>query len=205
MSERNSERSKNEILNAAETEFSEKGFYGARVDEIAASAGINKRMIYAYFGNKEGLYKQVLSGVYARMETVERKIINCGYHGEKLIREIVGAYFDFLSHDHRFVNILLWENLNHGKYLNQLENERIKRDTIKYFVDEIEKGKRDGVFKKDVNSWHTVLSLITICFANFSNQYTLSKLFGKDLAQSDVIAERRNYTADMVVSYLCGK
>ena len=52
------------ILAAAETEFSEKGLYGARVDDIARSAGVNKSMLYAYFGSKEALYKTVLEAVY---------------------------------------------------------------------------------------------------------------------------------------------
>ena len=48
-----SDLTKQRILEAAEQEFSEKGLYGARVDEIAAKADINKRMLYQYFGNKE--------------------------------------------------------------------------------------------------------------------------------------------------------
>lgn len=75
---RSPEDSKQDILNAAEIEFSEKGFYGARVDEIAERANINKRMIYAYFGDKESLYKQVLFQVYARMEAVEYELVKGG-------------------------------------------------------------------------------------------------------------------------------
>ena len=52
-----SELTKERILVAAEEEFSEKGFYGARVDAIAAASGINKRMIYAHFESKEKLLK----------------------------------------------------------------------------------------------------------------------------------------------------
>lgn len=193
------------ILLAAEKEFAEKGFWGARVDEIAAGATINKRMIYAYFGDKEGLYKQVLFLVYGRMETVERELIQQQYTGERLIREIIGAYFDFLKHNPTFVSILMWENLNKGRYLRELENNRIERSTIQYFVDEVEQGKHDGIFRSDIDAWHTVLSMITTCFANFSNQYTLSKLFGRDLSDEELIEERKKYTADMMVSYLCNK
>ena len=56
-----SQLTKMRILAAAEEEFAEKGFYGARVDSIAAASGINKRMIYAHFGNKENLYTKVCS------------------------------------------------------------------------------------------------------------------------------------------------
>ncbi|MDD6042488.1 MAG: helix-turn-helix domain containing protein, partial [Eubacteriaceae bacterium] len=60
------ERTRSEILLASEMEFSDKGFSGARVDEIAARAGVNKNLIYKYFGNKESLYKTVFVIVYDR-------------------------------------------------------------------------------------------------------------------------------------------
>ncbi|NDG49151.1 MAG: TetR/AcrR family transcriptional regulator, partial [Rhodospirillales bacterium] len=52
------------ILDAAFVEFAEKGLAGARVDEIAARAGANKRMLYAHFGSKEALWLEVLEATY---------------------------------------------------------------------------------------------------------------------------------------------
>ena len=205
MRQRDADRSKEQILQAAENAFAEKGFYGARVDEIADGANINKRMLYAYFGDKEALYKQVLFRVYARMEAVEKELTSYAYSGEQLIREIIKVYFAFLKTDKNFVRILMWENLNQGKYLQEMESDRIKRSTIQYFVSELEAGKAEGIFRADMDPWHTALSLITICFANFSNQYTLSKLFGRNLADEELIEERRKYTTDMMLSYLCMK
>ena len=205
MRQRDADRSKEQILQAAENAFAEKGFYGARVDEIADGANINKRMLYAYFGDKEALYKQVLFRVYARMEAVEKELTSYAYSGEQLIREIIKVYFAFLKTDKNFVRILMWENLNQGKYLQEMESDRIKRSTIQYFVSELETGKAEGSFRMDMDPWHTALSLITICFANFSNQYTLSKLFGRNLADEELIEERRKYTTDMMLSYLCMK
>ena len=54
------QNTRKKILAAAEWEFSEKGLYGARVDDIARAAGVNKSMLYAYFGSKESLYKTCL-------------------------------------------------------------------------------------------------------------------------------------------------
>ena len=88
---RNPELSRQTILTAAEVEFAEKGFFGARVDEIADRAQINKRMIYAYFGDKEGLYKQVLFHVYAKMEQVEQLLVTAKYKGGELIRQIIAT------------------------------------------------------------------------------------------------------------------
>ena len=66
-SEGRAQRTKQNILQAAEEIFAAKGLDGARVDDIAAAAGANKRMLYAYFGSKEQLYQTVLENVYRRL------------------------------------------------------------------------------------------------------------------------------------------
>ena len=55
--QKRAEKTKEDIFRAAEAEFSEKGFYGARMDVIAQNAGANKASIYKYFGDKDNLYK----------------------------------------------------------------------------------------------------------------------------------------------------
>ena len=202
MKERNPQKSKLAILTAAENEFAEKGFWGARVDEIAQSANINKRMIYAYFGDKEELYNQVLLNNYSKMEEVELSLEKQNLYGIELVKQIVSTYFDFLHSNPNFVNILMWENLNKGNSLKKFENTSIERETIQYFINAIEQGKQDNLFRKDVDSKQVVLSMITTCFANFSNQYTLSKLFNTNLTDKDVLEKRKQHTIDMILSYL---
>ena len=202
MKERNPQKSKLAILTAAEHEFAEKGFFGARVDEIAAKANINKRMIYVYFGDKESLYTHVLLHNYAKMEQVENVLVKENSSGTKLIKSIISTYFDFLYNNPSFVNILMWENLNKGYYLKQLENQVIERKSIRHFINAIENGKAEGIFKSEIDSFQTVLSMITTCFANFSNQYTLSKLFSTDLTQKDAIECRKQHTTELILSYL---
>lgn len=202
MKERNPEKSKAAILFAAENEFAQKGFFGARVDEIAAKADINKRMIYAYFGDKEALYNAVLLNTYSKMEAVENELIKQNLQGEALIKNIISTYFDFLYNNPNFVNILMWENLNKGYYLKRIENSNINRKSIKHFINAIENGKTDGIFNQNIDSRQVVLSMITTCFANFSNQYTLSKLFNTDLTDKKIIEERKKHTTDLILSYL---
>ena len=91
-----STQTKQAILKAAEEEFSEKGIYGARVDEIAAKAKINKGMIYQYFGNKEELYKTVLKNVYDRLGDSEDLVICNQKNCISEITDLVRTYFYFL-------------------------------------------------------------------------------------------------------------
>jgi len=69
--QRDPERTRGAILAAATQEFTAKGLSGARVDTIAKRAGVNKRMLYHYFGDKEGLYLAVLEATYAAIRTAE--------------------------------------------------------------------------------------------------------------------------------------
>jgi TetR/AcrR family transcriptional regulator len=57
--QRDPERTRARILDAAIEEFSAKGFAGARVSEIAARAGVNQQLIAYYFDGKEGLYREI--------------------------------------------------------------------------------------------------------------------------------------------------
>lgn len=192
-----------DILNAAEDHFARKGFFGARVNDIADAARINKRMIYEYYGDKEQLYEAVLKTVYQRMADAEAKVINEDYHGVKLVEQIVGMYFDFLRDNPSFVAILLWENLNMAHNIKQLDAISIRRPTSDALRKELRKGQESGLFRENLDVDQTVISLITMSFANFSNRYTLSELFDIDLTSDESIEVRKQHTIDIILAYIC--
>jgi len=82
------------VLSAAESEFAEKGFFGARVDEIARESGVNKRIIYKMFVSKEELYKIVLYKAYEKMAKAESEIFTEYSTCEEAIKKVVKSYFD---------------------------------------------------------------------------------------------------------------
>src|SRR5258705_13958891 len=61
--ERDAEAARADILSAAEEVFAQRGFSGARVDEIAAASGYNKALIFRYFGDKLGLYQTLFGSM----------------------------------------------------------------------------------------------------------------------------------------------
>ena len=65
------EASRANILDVALIEFADKGFSGARIDEIAEKTNTSKRMIYYHFGSKEGLYQAVLDKAYGGIRQTE--------------------------------------------------------------------------------------------------------------------------------------
>ena len=91
-----------DILDAASTVFAEHGFAGARVDEIARRAGVNKAMLYYHVGNKQALYTAVLSRNFERMEKVLGPVVDLGggpsEKVEALIREIARVLRELPDH-----------------------------------------------------------------------------------------------------------
>ena len=72
--QRDPERTRQEILDVALTEFARNGYSGRRVDEIAARTRTTKRMIYYYFTSKEQLYIAVLERAYSTARDAERQL-----------------------------------------------------------------------------------------------------------------------------------
>jgi AcrR family transcriptional regulator len=98
---RDSEATRQRILEAAIAEFAEYGIAGARVDRIAAAAVSNKQLIYQYFGNKEALFRVVVS------QELARAIEGVDFPTDDLT-QYAGAYFDFAMANPRLMRLIAW-------------------------------------------------------------------------------------------------
>jgi TetR/AcrR family transcriptional regulator len=107
---RDADATRRTLLDAATSVFADHGFAGARVDEIAARAGVNKRMIYAYYGDKGGLYREVLSSRLASPEA--SRALAQWADPRRALEELVRWYFRLLSEDRAFARLLAWELLS---------------------------------------------------------------------------------------------
>ncbi len=202
---RDSVQSRKDILDAAEILFAEKGLYGTRVDDIADKASINKRMIYEYFGCKEELYKAVLVKVYGKLTEKEIGLLSEDISCIEAIRKIIVLYFEFLRDTPTYVNLILWENLNKGKYIEELDLSSVKDAAFEMLRRVIKRGKDEGVFRKEADTEQVILSLLTYTFAYFSNRYTLSKLLSRNLYDEDNTKKRVQSVTEMFLDYLCEK
>ena len=190
------------ILEAAEAEFSEKGLFGARIDSIAQNAGVNKRMIYEYFSNKEGLYKTVLINVYNRISLWEAAFSTDSGNPVEVIRDLVHSYFEFLAEDQSFVRILMWENLNGAALLREAGQSDLKAVALGFIGKTIAKGKADGVFREDADEYQVTVSLLNFAFSYFTNVHTLSYVLSSNLLDRKAISERADFIADILIKYL---
>ncbi len=114
MVSRDPDRTRRRILAAALSEFSAKGFAGARVDAIARRARGNKRMLYHYFGNKEALFTAVL-----RLKVAERRSWGAALSNDPADR--LPFWFKTACADMEWVRLLEWEALQNGKMIDEKE------------------------------------------------------------------------------------
>ncbi len=200
---RNAAVTKANILKAAEEEFSAKGIYGARIEEIAKKSGSNKRMIYEYYGNKEELYTVVLENAYKRLGEREEILLENVTDCKKAIEDILRMYYDFLKNDESFVNLIMWENLNKAEYMKNSDKlSTVKNPLIESLHKILEKGKEDGVFRKDIDEEQIAVLLITISFSYFSNVHTLSHLMNVNFSDEKMMENRVNMVVEMINTYI---
>lgn len=183
---RNPARTKAKILDAGISLFASRGYDGTPVDEIVALAGVNKRMLYHYFDNKDGLYVDVLRAVFAKLEALELRVLDDANDVESAIREFLEQYFEFLIANPEFVSLLMWENLNGGRFLAEHPDVFSKNPVIERLQTLLTKGQREGTVRPTLDPKHLLIVLIGVCFIYHSNRHTLSQTLGLDLLDPTV-------------------
>ena len=194
------EKARQRLLEIAIKLFSEKGFSGTSLDEIVNGAGINKRMVYHYFGNKEKLYQEALLAEYSKLEILEIKTLNLGDPIGKIVTDIVATYFSFLQANPEFVQLILWENLNKGRSLDAMQIQLSKSPMMELLVEVVHAGQENGTVRPEIDSRFLLISLIGNCMVYYSNRYTLSRALGIDLASPEVLHRAGKTVADMILN-----
>jgi AcrR family transcriptional regulator len=200
---RNPERTRARILQAAMAEFSQKGLDGARVDEIARRSRSNKRMIYHYFGNKEDLFLAVLERAYDDIRRAEAALHLDGLDPETAMRRLNEFSFDYSVKNPHFIHLLNGENLYRARHLRRSRRiMELNSPIIAMLRRILERGQREGVFRKDVDPLQLYISIAALGYFYLSNNHTLSAVFGRDLADPHEIHARRNHNVAVIIGFL---
>lgn len=197
------ERTQANILEVAEAEFGEKGLAGARIDEIAAATKTSKRMIYYYFGSKEGLYLAVLEESYRRTRDIESQLHLQDLEPEQALRRLVAFTFDHhLAHEN-YIRLVMSENINRGQYLAQSQRiQDLNVPAIAAIRNLYERGVRDGTFRAGLDPVDIHASISALSFFNVSNRHTFGLIFKLDMQSSAYIAHRRDNVVEMVARFV---
>lgn len=201
--QRNSEKTKADILEAGRVEFCERGFEGARVDAIAERAGANKRLIYHYFGNKEDLYRAVLLDAYQVIRQGERALSLDQYAPADAMDRLVRFTFRHFLANPWFPRLLGTENIENARFLKTLPDiKALHSPLVGQIAAIIERGNIAGVFRRDVDPVQLYISIAALGFFYVSNTATLSVIFERDLTSIGMVQEREAHAVQMVLDYL---
>jgi len=197
------EGNRRNIIESATREFAEKGFSGARVDEIAGRTKTSKRMIYYYFGSKEDLYIAVLEQAYRNIRSIEATLDLAHQPPEEALRTLVGFTFDYQNAHPEFIRLVMNENILNGAYVAQSKDiRRLNSAAINAVRALLARGQREGAFRSDVDPIDLHMSISALCFFNVANRATFSTIFKRDMASRKALAVRRSQIADLILRYV---
>ena len=191
------------LLSAGRAAFAEHGFAGARVDDIAERAGVNKQLVYHHYGDKDGLYLAVLERLYEEIRQAESKLNLAGLAPEDAMRKLVAASFDHLAANPDFVALLNDENRQGARHVKASSKLPSMHSPLVATLDEmLRAGARAGVFRPGVNALQLYISIAGLSFFFFSNAPTLSAIFRSALDSPHARRTRRRHVVDMVMRAL---
>src|SRR5262245_14034416 len=197
------EGNRRHIVDVATREFAEKGYSGARVDAIAARIRTSKRMIYYYFGGKEGLYIAVLEEAYRKIRNIEERLDLAHQPPEEALRTLVTSTFDYQNAHPEFIRLVMNENILNGAYVSRSkEIQRLNRAVISAARELLQRGQSEGTFRRDIDPVDLHMSISALCFFNVANRATFSTIFKRDMRSRKALARRRSQIADLILRYV---
>jgi len=200
---RDPEGTRRRILEAATEQFTKFGLAGARVDAIASAAATNERMLYYYFGSKEGVYVAVLEAMYARFAEQEGALDLSGLRPADAIRELAQSIWTYLRKTPQWLNLINNENLHEGRYLARSNQ---SRETISPVIEllrvTLERGIETGEFRKGIDPLDFYVTLVGMGYYIVSNRFSLEAFTGRNYAEPRDQESISAMHVEMLLSYL---
>jgi AcrR family transcriptional regulator len=201
--QRDRERTRAELLSIATTAFAESGYSGTRIDEIAERTSTTKRMIYYYFGSKEGLYLAVLEQAYSGIREAEQALEVGDLAPVEALRRLAELTYDHHLAHSDFIRLVSVENIHRGQYIKSIESLReLNQPALGLLDDILVRGRANGGFRSDVDALDVHLMISSYCFFQVANQYTFGYLFNRDLLAPEGRQHFRELIGEVVVAWL---
>jgi len=198
--------SKERILKAAISVFARKGRHGARMEEIASLAQINKAMIYYFFHSKDDLYFEVLKLVHSEttmsLSGITVRAIESGQGYEYVLRNFISAMISYFSENTYYTRILI-ESMTSGseeisQSIKELKDCIPDRSGTERFKEFFEKGKSEGIIRHDVDIVHMVISMIGMSMIYFFSRSITEAMEIEVSDEKYFLEQRRESIIDLV-------
>jgi AcrR family transcriptional regulator len=197
------EGNRRNILAVATREFAMKGFSGARVDAIAARTRSSKRMIYYYFGGKEGLYLAVLEAAYSGIRATEATLDLERLPPVEALGRLVAFTFDYYQSHPEFVRLVMNENIMDGVHMARSRTiGKLNVTVIDALRRIIARGQRAGVFRRGIDPIELHMSISALGIFQVANRATFSTIFKRDMTSPRALAARRAEIVDIILRHV---
>lgn len=197
---RSAQLTRESILKAALRVFAKYGLNGGSVEKISSAAKSHDRMIYYYFGNKEGLFVAVLEESYRRFNEAEAQVKIDSDDPVGSLRRVVQFIVHYYRQHPEFVTLLNSENLHRGKHVAKSRKAKEYSSTaISVFDEVLQAGKAHGVFREDIRGRDLYMMVAALGYFYQSNRYTLSAFLGEKLESADTFSAWEAFVMDAVL------
>ncbi len=200
---RDPEGTRRRILAAATEEFAKGGLAGARVDQIARRAETNERMLYYYYGSKEGLFLAVLEKQYAEFRAAEEKLHLVDEDPIAGVRALARFVWDWYYQHPEFIRLINSENLHEARHLKKsAQLQQLINPVVDVLADVIHRGQQQGVFRDNIDVPQFYLTISALGYYVLSNRYTISAVTGRDVASQHEHERFAELHTEMLLCYL---
>ncbi|WP_175760455.1 TetR family transcriptional regulator [Burkholderia ambifaria] len=194
------QETRDKILHAATKVFARYGYEGGSVERISRLAKSYDRMIYYYYGSKEGLFVAVLEGIYRRMDEAELKMAPDASNPVEALKSVIRFKLDYYWRNPDFITLLNTENLHKGKHLSKLERRgEYSSHAVEIIAQILENGVEQGLFRTGLRARDVFLLIISTAYFYTSNLYTLSAFLGEELNAPDAVRHWETFVIDSVL------
>ncbi len=194
------EQSRQLILEAATREFATEGLAGARTDSIAKAAGVNKALLYYYYGDKEALYGAVLQYVLGDLLQDVEQILDSDRPAGYRILAYLATHFNFVATHPEYRRLMQFEMMRAGAGNSPHFPRLIEvffRPLMLKVVGVLQEGIRSGEFRA-VHPQHFLQSMISAVVFYFVAIPALRVMMPFDPLSQAALAERRQQVLDFV-------
>jgi AcrR family transcriptional regulator len=197
------EGTRRNIVEVATHEFARKGYSGARVDAIAERTRTSKRMIYYYFGSKEGLYLAVLEEAYSGIRRAEATLDLETLPPDAALSTIVGFTFDYYNRHPEFVRLVMNENIMDGAHMARSKTiSKLNVTVIDAMRRIVSRGQKARLFRRDIDPIELHMSISALGIFNVANRATFSTIFKRDMTTPRALAKRRAEVVEIVLRHV---
>ena len=201
--ERDPNRSRAAILDAAERLFADKGYDATSLSEVGASAGVSRATPGYFFGSKADLYQAVLDRCFAEVRDAVRagraRALASAQSPDTILAGAVSDYFDFLAARPNFIRLIEREALNGGKLPDGVSHLSAGQEALAAISAEL--GLDDA---PSGDAAQLLLSIISLCWFPLIHARTVAPAVGVGVEDAEDLERRKRHVISLVLHGLRG-